>query len=437
LISTAVLAFAVLAAKQALADPAARSPGDLRAAEHSLAREARLEPILRLVLARNPELDEIRARTRSVRESSAAVSRLPDPEVEYRLWAQPIRRPLALGSAQMHMVGIRQAFPAPGTLGARSEALSAEASVLSQTRRAREQALIAQTRRAFADYYLADREHRIHLAHVALAEQALTTARAIYAGAGGSQEDVVRAMVETSRMHNDVATVDAERNTARALLNTLMARPVDAPLGPPAALERKVTTTRAAGLERELAGRPDVLAALERTKVSERELDAARASRAYPSFMVGVEYMFMPPMAEPHNYGVSLSMSLPWLNPGYGEQVRAAEAQVSADRNALSAARLTARYELYEARERLAAARESLAIIERDLLPQAEQSYDLSQAVYRGGRGGSLAMFDALRVLLDVRLERERTLARIATALADLERAAGRATVTAAGGARP
>jgi outer membrane protein TolC len=121
-----------------------------------------------------------------------------------------------------------------------------------------------------------------------------------------------------------------------------------------------------------------------------------------------------------------LSMSLPWFNARYGDEVRAAEARLAADRNALSSVRRTARYELYEATERLKAARESLAILERDLVPQAERSFEAAQAAYRGGQGESLALFRSLEALLDLRLERERAIAGMASAIADVERAAGR-----------
>jgi outer membrane protein TolC len=140
--------------------------------------------------------------------------------------------------------------------------------------------------------------------------------------------------------------------------------------------------------------------------------------------------MYMPPEADRHNYGVMFSMSLPWLNPKYGEQVRAAEATLAAERSALSNARYAARYELYEALERLKAARESLAVIERDLLPQAQLSFESAEATYRGGQSDSLGVLDALRSLFDIRLERERALALVDTAVADVERAAG-AEVTA------
>jgi outer membrane protein TolC len=58
-------------------------------------------------------------------------------------------------------------------------------------------------------------------------------------------------------------------------------------------------------------------------------------------------------------------------------------------------------------------------------LPQARHSFDSARALYRGTQGDALGMLDALRSLVDVRLERERARARVEAALADVERAIG------------
>jgi outer membrane protein TolC len=179
-------------------------------------------------------------------------------------------------------------------------------------------------------------------------------------------------------------------------------------------------------LERTLeAHRPEIAAAEYAVQVRASELDATRASARLPSFMVGLQYMYMPPETERHNYGVMFSMSLPWFNAAHVEAVRAAEAKLAAERSALTSTRSVARYALYEAEERLKAARASLAIIERDLLPLAQQSLESAQAAYRGGESDLAGTFDALRALLDIRIERERALVQVDTAVADLERAAG------------
>jgi len=395
---------------------------------HEPALPITLSAALKIALARNPELTEARERTRAQRELAPAAGRRPDPELEYQLWAAPLDRPYALGDAEMHMLGIRQSFPAPGSLGAQSEAATARADVARQAERARQQQLVARVRRAYARYYLAHSEYRAHVEHATLARQTLELTRAVYQGGRGSQQDILRAELALARLHSDLRRVEADREAAGGLLNTLMARPADAPLGPPGDLEDIAGAVRPEPALKQVEQRPEIAAGHDAVRASSKDAEAARAAGRWPSFMVGVQYMYMPPMEQPHHYGLMLSMSVPWFSSRYGEQQRAAEAQVAAERSALSSARLAAGYELFEANERLKAARASLAIIERDLLPQAQRSLEAAQAAYRGGQGDSVGLIDSLNTLLDVRLERERARASLATAVANVDLAVGNPT---------
>jgi outer membrane protein TolC len=433
-----VLALAFVLAVAASGRVSQASGVELARSERALAEAARLEDILQLALARNPALSEVTERARAAARRAPAASRLPDPELEYQLWAAPLGRPYALDAAEMHMLGLRQSFPAPGSSAARSEAASAQAKVALAGARARELELRARVRRAYAAYGRAEREYRIHLEHVQLASGALEVVRATYQSGRGSQQDVLRSMIELSRLHGDIATIERDRSNARALLNTLMARPLEAPLGPPVALEPEQTATELRRLEPALADRrPEVSAAQSAVRASEAELEATRSASRWPSFMLGVQYMYMPPAADPHNYGVMFSMSLPWLSARYTEELSAARATVAAEQDALSSIRLTARYELHEATRRLAASRELLAILERELIPQARASYESAQATYGGGQTDSLTLFEALRSWLDVRIERERARSEVEVAMADAELASGAPMQARVGAAEP
>jgi outer membrane protein TolC len=406
------------------------SPNELQRSERALAQEATLNDVLQLALARNPELGEAADRARAAVWLGRSAARWPEPELEYQLWAAPLDRPYALDEAEMHMFGVRQTIPAPGTLSARADAGSARASMAHAAKLARELELRERVRRAFAEYRRAESEYRLHLEHVRLASEIMELVQATYRAGRGSQQDVLRTMVELSRLHSDVAAIDRDRRSVRGLLNTLMARPLEAPLGPPAAVDARQVTAEADALLKAVKPssaeqRPEVAAAESAIRSNEAALAEARASARWPSFMVGVQYMYMPPEADPHNYGVMFSMTLPWLNPRYQEEVNARSAMVAAGRNALASARFTARYELYDAMRRLEAARESLVILARDLSSQAQASFESARAVYGAGQSDSLALLDTLRTWLDVRIQRERAQAQLETALADVELALG------------
>lgn len=411
---------------------------DARAAsgdEAELARSARLETILRVALERNPDVAENQARARAADARSHAASRLPDLEAKYEQWGVPLARPYALNQANTLMLGLRQTFPAWGTLDARGRAAAEDAASALDAARARRQEVAAQVRRAYASYYGADQELRLHLEHVGLTSRILELARLNQKTGHGSLQDVLRLELELTRLHTDVARVERQQRLSRALLNALMDRPSDAPLGPPEDLS-VTPTTDTTGLANSIdANRPEVVAAGRGVRRSEALLDGARQAARFPSVMVGLDYWYMPMFPDfQHAYGAMVAINLPWLSGRRHDEEREAEETVQAERHALESTKNTVRYELRDAAARVDSARQSFTIIDQDLLAQAKRSLEATQAAYATGQGDAVALLDALRTYLQVRIERVQALAALASSQADLERAAG--TLAVEGGTR-
>jgi outer membrane protein TolC len=157
----------------------------------------------------------------------------------------------------------------------------------------------------------------------------------------------------------------------------------------------------------------------------EAALDLAQRTARWPSLTVGADYWYLPQQSSSSAYGAMVSIDLPWLNPRHREQVAEVEHALRADRHALEARRNQARYEVRDARVRVDAAAQAVRIIDGDLLPLARRSYESAEAAYEAGQGSALALLDAMRSYLQVRLERTRALARLDASRADYDRAAG------------
>jgi outer membrane protein TolC len=396
------------------------------AEEAELARSARLETIVRVALDRNPAVAENQSRARAAEARSEAASRLPDLELKYEQWGVPLARPYALDRADTLMLGVRQTFPPWGSLDARGRAAAEEAGSAVDSSRARRQEVAAQVRRTFATYYRADQELRLHLEHVGLTSRVLELARLNQRSGHGTLQDVLRLQLELSRLHTDVARLEREQRSSRALLNLLMDRPPEAPLGPPDDLSIVIPTRDVAALERTLdRNRPEISAAARAIRRSEAMLDGTRRSGRFPNVMVGVDYWYMPTgMATHHGYGAMVGINLPWLSGRRRAEEREAAEMVQADQHALESARNAVRYELHDAAARLESARQSFTIIDQDLLAQARRSVEAIQAAYAAGQGDATGLLDALRSYLQVRIERVQALAELASSQADLERAA-------------
>jgi outer membrane protein, heavy metal efflux system len=423
--------FALLAS---LTARGARAAGD----DTELARTARLETIVRVALERNPALAENQARARAAEARSQAASRPPDLEAKYEQWGVPLRRAYALDEAQTLMIGVRQTFPAWGTLDARGRAAAEEAGGAHDASRARRQDLAAEVRRTYATYYKADQELRLHLEHVGLTSRVLELARVNQRTGHGGLQDVLRLELELTRLHTDVARIEREQRSSRALLNALMDRPVDAPLGPPEDLSvTPPATVDIDAIERNIdASRAEVVTAARNIRRDEAILDGARRSARFPQIMVGLDYWYMPtfPSDMRHAYGAMVGINLPWLSGRHQAEQREAEALLQADRAALASTRNTVRYQLRDAAARVDSARQSFSIIDQDLLAQARRSLEATQSAYAVGQGDAIGLLDALRSYLQIRIERIQAVAELAMSEADLERAAG--TLAAQAGAR-
>lgn len=423
-----ILGFASLALWLVALQGFAQADGSSSAVEleKQLAQEAKLAWIERVALARHPALAEAKARSSAAAERSQGAKRLPDPELKYEQWAVPLKRPYALNRADTLMLGVRQSFPAPGARAARERLATEDVHIATHQREALARDLILRVRQSYFDYYAADRVLRVHLEHVSVAEQIVNQVRADYEVGRGNQQDVLKVLVELSRLHNDLAEIRQQRESSRLMLNSLMARDPGAALGPPAELERPKNVPALAQLnDARQHSRPELAAAQRTIRRSEATLEAAQISARRPSFMVGADYWLMPTQDAPHAYGAMVAMSLPWFSAGHRADVREAEQLVAADRHAAEAVATVTAFELHDAITRLEAANASLDVIEGSVLPQAEKSLESTKGAFGVGQASLLSLLDALRSYFQIRLEHSRAVSRVMAQLASLEFASG------------
>jgi len=392
--------------------------------EAELARETRVELVLRLARQRNPDLREALERAGAAAARASGATAFPEPEAQVQLWQQPLARPFDPKAGGMVMLGLRQALPAPGLREARGRAALADAEAARAGIRGRELDVVSQVRRAFAEYALAELEQVVHLDHMELTSRFVEMARAYYQDGRLSKQDLLRASAELARLHADVVATAQARRASGAFLNVLMGRDPDAPLGPARLEVPAQTEFTVEEAEHALEARPDLVAAHHGVERSRASLDAARRGARWPGLMLGTDWGYMP-VDGTHNYTLMLGGNLPWLWGRRDAEVREAERNLAADQAALESVRRNAAFQVREAKTRLDAAREAYDVLDGQVVPQTRQAVETVGAAFASGQEASLGMLDSLRAYLQVRLERTRALARLHAALADLEKAAG------------
>jgi cobalt-zinc-cadmium efflux system outer membrane protein len=158
----------------------------------------------------------------------------------------------------------------------------------------------------------------------------------------------------------------------------------------------------------------------------------AVVNREYkPDFFVGGGYMLMP--REAGAWTASAGMS--WPNAPWSRgRLDARKAEASADVEA-AAARAHAvereiRLAVHDAYVRVMAAGQRASLLRTTVIPQSEQTLEVSRVAYQTNRVDLLALIDNQRVLLDAELNYFRALSDRELALADLLRAVGNETLT-------
>lgn len=406
------------------------------AAPADLSGSFTLLQLLEEARARNPDLAEARSRAEAAQGRAHAAGRYPDLEVKGELWGVPLRRPYAVGDADTIMIGLRQSIPPLGTVELRARAGDEEAEVSALALGVRGLEIEVQVRRAFVDLWRAERALELRLEHAELAERTLELGRVGYQTGHATQRDVLRLSVELSRVHVAHEASTQQRDSARALLNALLGRHPDAPLGTPVLPPPPSLEIREGIGPRSSAVRPELAAAGHVIRQAEARLEEARRAARWPSFMVGLDYWYMPTREMHHAYGAMVAMSLPWLNLRHRDEEREAEATLAAQHQALASATFALEYQARDALLRRAAAAAALSRIVKELVPLAGESYEAALASFTTGQGDALGVLDALRTLIDVRSEQIEAQSRLFLSDADLRRAVGGGSETDGGAPR-
>jgi len=251
-------------------------------------------------------------------------------------------------------------------------------------------------------------------------------AQAKYAAGLGSQQDVLKVIVEATRLHGDVVDLEREARAARLRLNALLNRPIDAAIG--ALDEPHETVLRAAvdALQQlaavSLPDRRAVQADVDRARAS---LGVAGAARA-PDWSIGAGYMLQPRETDAWLARVSVSWPrVPWARRSIDARTAEATAAVRAAEADADARNTEFALVLRDAFTRVKAAEERAALLRTTLLPQSRQAVEVARLSYQAHDGDLASVIDGERMLLDAQLSYDQAIVEWRRAFARLERAVG------------
>lgn len=396
------------------------------AAAHVDGPPVTLQSLLREALETNPELAALREQIAVARQRPAQEHGLPPPLAEAQIWQWPINT-LNPANTNMYMFMVGQEIPGRGKRDARAAVVEKDAALADADVTIRARQIVNEIKQAYSALFIARKATELHLASVDVLGEIADAAQAKYASGRGSQQEVLKPVVELSKLHSDVIMHDQEAGLATARLNVLLNRVPEMPIGPLDEPHEDALVSTSADLQQlAIEHQPELQRARVEIERAQLAVTSAKLERK-PDFTVQGGYMLLP---GGQTDGILAKVGITWPNAPWSrsridakiaEQSAAVTAAVSRERSMENMLRLA----VHEAYVRARAAQERASLLRTTILPQSQQAFDVARAAYQADRADFGSILDMERSWIDSRMEYYRALVDFTQAIADLERAVG------------
>ncbi|MGR3178049.1 MAG: TolC family protein [Candidatus Anammoxibacter sp.] len=390
-----------------------------------------LESIIDEAIGRNPEILAEAQRWEAAKTKIKRVKSLDDPMLRLGKVNSP-GHPFNFGNKAVksapimspQTISVSQKFPFPGKLRLRGKVATEMAEMQKEAMEAKILEIVAGVKDAYYSLYLVNKSIEISEENRELLQKFTKIAEAMYSVGKVSQRDVLAAMVELSKIVNNISVLKQDRNTVQARLNNLLNRHPDEPLGTPKDFDKHKMTFKPDALEKMALENRPVLQRSEHAVIKSRlNLDLAKKD-FYSDFTAMIEYRRIGDFPS-DTWASSLSINIPWLWSKQRQKVKEARMELraaSADQEAINNRTM---FEIRKVISDVISADNTLNLFKTSVIPQAEQSLEAARIGYETGRVDFLTLIDSQRTLLDSKLQYYRALVDYEQNLAKLEKTVG------------
>ena len=388
----------------------------------------RLEDLIRQALEKNPEIAAAKAEWLASKKAILASWALPDPVGGYDIMGSMVET--ATGP-QKNNYSISQDVPFPAKLWEKRKAAKAEAEAARARFSAMERDVTNRLSQLYYQLYFIDASLDTLAEIKELLKKIEGVAQARYANTSGSQRDVAKAETEFSMNLERLYTLQQQRESVAAQMNSLLDQDPMTAIGkaalpPKSALKNTLVELVNLAVQNRQALR-EAEALVSKTHYSKR-----LAQLAYlPDVNVGFEYTQVgdgtTTMAHDgkNTWMVPLRFNIPiWQNRIIPE-IQEAQKLEEAQQAKLIAAKNQTFFEVKDAYYRCETAAKITDLYDAAIVPQAKLALSADQAGYESGKTGFLDLLDSERVYLNAKLSQVQFSAETLRAYADLAWATG------------
>lgn len=376
----------------------------------------------------NPGILAARHGWQASAEVPSQVSTPPDPQVTIQSFSVGSPRPFAgFSNSDFAYIGlgVSQDIPYPGKLKLKGEAAQQDAAVSRDKLETIRRAVLQQVKDAYFQAAYVQQTLEVLDRNGRLLEQIERIADARYRVGEGSQQDVLKAQLERTKLLREVAHHHALMDTQQALLRKLLNRPPDSPeISTEQLVETPLRYTSDELLAKVRAGNSEVAGQQDTVKRQSLQIEIARKDH-YPDF--SVQYMWQHTGEQFRDYYMlSFGARIPIyrrrkLNP----EMNQAMEELNRSRREYESQVQTAYFDVRNQYIAAETASQMLKIYREGLIPQALATYQAGLASYQTGTLDFESLFSTFLDVLNFDGEYWKTLMEHETALARIEQITG------------
>jgi outer membrane protein TolC len=384
-------------------------------------KEITLEELLKAAVEHNPEIKSSADAAAASRAMIPAAGALPDPTVKFETMGHLIPPTLMKGDpSSARTYGVEQEIPFPGKLGLKENIASAEAKVQDWNQELVHLKVISELKQAFFDLYLIHKSIETLLQNKELLQNFEYIAQSRYQVGQTTQQDVLKAQVELSKVLDRLLSQGEKKRIAEAKINSLLYRPAETPVGKPAEFEKAELAQPLEELTQLALSRSPELQARE-SEIAGRQYGVELAQKNYyPDFAVGLTYFERD--QNPGMYAPMISATVPlYFWKKQQPELDAARLNLASARNMRDSTSSTLRYQVKEAYTTATTAEKLANLYKSAIVPQSNLALDSAIANYQVGKIDFLQLIDASMSLLEYQLKYYESMVEFHKALARLE----------------
>lgn len=394
--------------------------------------ETDLPTLIAQALSVHPRIQAARQRLAALNNRIPQVTSLDDPVIGNTFWPIHDQALQTAGGRVGHQFSLAQNVPWPEKLKARGLVAQREAQVAAAEVAIAEREIVEAVQLAYYELWLADRLIEIVEENQELVGDLISIARARYE-TGGSQQDILRAEMESDKLDDQLISLRRQKEQARADLGTLVRQPVQLM---PTAFEDLDANDVVPDLELLIAEAEQCNPSLQGL-AAEIARDRAKQTLAclqqYPDFQLGLGYSIISdnqnvisPVANGHdNINFSIGVSLPVWRDKINGGIREATHERNSTVHLREAERDRLRGQLRRQVAAAYASTEQLELFRDRLIPKTEQTLEIATADYQGRKADFTDLTETYRELLSYQVQVVRAQATLARTMAQIERTVG------------